>query len=128
LFGEKLKVVVTHRDRLARFGFVLLEYLVSKNGGEVLVLDQDLATPEGELTQDLLAILHHFSCRLHGKRSHQGKKGSNLPDGRTEKPLQEVVRDFQVCLQRNSEALEAPEGIEGEELDAGCKIDSSKPS
>ena len=42
--GEKLKIVVTNRDRLARFGQGLIEYLINKNGGEFLVLDKDMAS------------------------------------------------------------------------------------
>ena len=66
--GDKLDVVVAHRDRLARFGFELIEWLVVQNGGTVLVLNQPDASPESELTEDLLAILHTFSCRMHGLR------------------------------------------------------------
>src|SRR5882724_3751026 len=35
LQGDKLTVVVAHRDRLARFGFDLLEWLIERNGGRV---------------------------------------------------------------------------------------------
>ena len=58
--------VVAHRDRLARFGFELIEWLVVQNGGTVLVLNQSDASPESELTEDLLAILHTFNCRMPG--------------------------------------------------------------
>ena len=68
--GDKLDVVVAHRDRLARFGFELIEWLVRQNGGAVLVLNQPDASPESELTEDLLAILHTFSCRMHGLRRY----------------------------------------------------------
>ena len=34
--GDKLDVVVAQRDRLARFGFELIEWLVQQNGGAVL--------------------------------------------------------------------------------------------
>ena len=44
--GDKLDVVVAHRDRLARFGFELIEWLVVQNGGAVLVLNQSDASPE----------------------------------------------------------------------------------
>ena len=69
--GDKLDVVVAHRDRLARFGFELIEWLVVQNGGTVLVLNQPDASPESELTEDLLAILHTFSCRMHGLRRYR---------------------------------------------------------
>ena len=69
--GDKLTLVVAHRDRLARFGFELIQWLVEQNGGSVLVLNQPDASPESELTEDLLAILHSFSCRMHGLRRYR---------------------------------------------------------
>ena len=69
--GDKLRIVVAHRDRLARFGFELIEWLTHQNGGTILVLNNQDASPESELTQDILAILHTFSCRLHGLRRYR---------------------------------------------------------
>ena len=68
--GDKLQLVVAHRDRLARFGIELLQYLVEQNGGELVVLDNQRHSPEAELTTDLLTILHVFSYRMHGLRSY----------------------------------------------------------
>ena len=64
--GEKLRIVVAHRDRLARFGVEVLQWLAQANGGEIVVLGNQDHSPEQELTEDILAILHTFSCRLHG--------------------------------------------------------------
>ena len=36
--GDKLRIVVAHRDRLARCGFDLIEWLAEQNGGEIVVL------------------------------------------------------------------------------------------
>ena len=90
--GDKLTLVVAHRDRLARFGFELIQWLVQQNGGEVLVLNQPDASPESELTEDLLAILHTFSCRMHGLRRYRAAiaedKGlSRLPAEATHEDL-----------------------------------------
>lgn len=71
LAGDKLTVVVAHRDRLARFGFELIEYLVVARGGEIVVLDNADLSPEQELTQDILSILHVFSCRINGMRKYE---------------------------------------------------------
>ena len=68
--GDKLRIVVAHRDRLARFGFEVLQWLAEANGGEVVVLGNADHSPEQELTEDILAILHTFSCRLHGLRRY----------------------------------------------------------
>ena len=69
--GDKLTLVVAHRDRLARFGFELIQWLVEQNGGNIVVLNQSDASPETELTEDLLAILDTFSCRMHGLRRYR---------------------------------------------------------
>lgn len=71
--GDKLKIVVACRDRLCRFGFELFQFMVEQNGGEIVVLDQTVHCPETELTADLLAILHVFSCRMHSLRSYSKK-------------------------------------------------------
>ena len=73
LRGDKLKIIVACRDRLCRFGFELIQYMVEQNGGEILVLDHTVHCPETELTTDLLSIIHVFSCRMRGLRKY-GKK------------------------------------------------------
>lgn len=71
--GDQFTLVVACRDRLARFGFELFEWLVESNGGKIVVLDNTVHCPESELTADLLSIIHVFSCRMHGLRKY-GKK------------------------------------------------------
>jgi len=81
LQGEKLRVVVAHKDRLARFGFDLIEHLVQRSGGQIVVLHDSAQSPESELTKDLLNILHVFSCRMHGLRRYSKiiKEDPDLP-------------------------------------------------
>jgi len=74
LQGEKLTIVVTYRDRLARFGFDVIEYIASKHGGKIVVLNSIETSPESELVADLTAIITVFSSRLHGLRSYKNKK------------------------------------------------------
>lgn len=69
--GAKLTLVVAHKDRLARFGFDLIKYLVEQNGGELVVLNQTVFSPEQELVHDITSIIHVFSCRLHGLRKYK---------------------------------------------------------
>jgi len=69
--GDKLRLVVAHRDRLARFGFDLIEQLVKHNGGEVVVLHKShQASPAEEIAQDLLAVLGVFAERLPALKEH----------------------------------------------------------
>jgi putative resolvase len=72
LQGDKLTVVVAHRDRLARFGFDLIAWLIERNGGQVVVLSKSAHTsPTDELLQDLLAILSVFAARMDGLRKYR---------------------------------------------------------
>ena len=82
--GDKLRVVVAYRDRLARFGTELIETLLERNGGELVVLNQRDLSPEEELTTDLLAILTVFGARVNGLRRYRKeiKEDTTLP-GRT---------------------------------------------
>lgn len=71
--GEQLEVVVAYKDRLARFGYDLIERVITRTGGRIVVLNEISLSPTEELTQDLLTILHVFSCRLCGIRKYRDK-------------------------------------------------------
>ena len=70
LSGDKLCVVVAHKDRLARFGFELIRHIVEYNSGSVVVLSDDKSSPENELVKDIIAITTVFSARIHGLRKY----------------------------------------------------------
>lgn len=73
--GDIEEVVVTHKDRLCRFGFELIERIISTvSNGKIVVLDKTETSPEKELVNDLLSIITVFSSRLYGLRSHSLKK------------------------------------------------------
>jgi len=88
--GDKLQVVVAHKDRLMRFGFELVEWIVQRSGGEIVVLKQTHLSPEQELTADLLNILHVFSCRLHGLRHYKKQVYKALSDKDAEADIQKM--------------------------------------
>jgi len=69
--GEQLEIVVAYKDRLARFGYDLIERVINRAGGRIVVLNEVSLSPSEELTQDLLTILHVFSCRLCGLRKYR---------------------------------------------------------
>lgn len=73
--GDIGEVVVTHRDRLCRVNFDLIESIIQKySQGKIVVLDKKETSPEEELVGDLLSIITVFSGRLHGLRSHSLKR------------------------------------------------------
>jgi len=83
LQGTIGEVVVAYPDRLCRFGFDLIELLVTKAGGKITVLGNiETKTSEQELADDLLSIVHIFSCRQMGRRSYTHNKiqNSSNPD------------------------------------------------
>ncbi|NEO44759.1 MAG: IS607 family transposase [Moorea sp. SIO4A3] len=80
------QIVVAHKDRRPRFGFELIEWYVKQNGCKVVVLDQSHLSPEREMVEDILAIVHVFSCRLYGLRKYKSaiKEDPSLPGNSTE--------------------------------------------
>jgi len=69
-------VVVAHKDRLCRFAFELVQWVLETNNVELVVLDESICSTEQELAEDLLSIIHVFSCRQIGKRRYK-KEESN---------------------------------------------------
>ena len=66
------KVVISHKDRLTRFGFGYLEtiFKMYNTENEIIKREYDKSLQE-ELTEDLIAIIHHFSMKFYGKRKNQ---------------------------------------------------------
>jgi len=69
--GERIRLVVTYKDRLTRFGFDLFEQIFRYFESEIVVLKQISTSPEDELVQDLLSIIHVFSSRVYGLRKYK---------------------------------------------------------
>jgi putative resolvase len=71
--GELKAVYIAHKDRLCRFGFDLVEQIIVWGGGEIVVANSETLSPNEELVQDLLSIVHCFSSRLYGLRKYKDK-------------------------------------------------------
>lgn len=67
------KIILTHKDRLLRFGSDLLINLAKEFGIETIILNEKTLTFEEELSSDVLEIITVFSARLYGSRSHKNK-------------------------------------------------------
>jgi predicted site-specific integrase-resolvase len=73
--GEVDRLVLTHKDRLLRFGSELVFSLCQQFGVEVVIINRtEDASFEEELASDVLEIITVFSARLYGSRSHKNKK------------------------------------------------------
>lgn len=80
------RLVLTHKDRLLRFGAELIFALCEARNVEVVILNRgEYATFEEDLAKDVLEIITVFSARLYGSRS---RKNKSIIDG-----LKKVVEE-----------------------------------
>jgi len=70
---EVKTLVIAHQDRLCRFGFEWFERLCKQHGCALLILNNESLSPEEEMVQDLMTIVHGFSSRLYGLRNYRKK-------------------------------------------------------
>ena len=69
------RLVLTHKDRLLRFGAELVFALCEARQVEVVIINQgENLSFEEELAQDVLEIITVFSARLYGSPSKKSKK------------------------------------------------------
>jgi predicted site-specific integrase-resolvase len=67
---EISELVVMYKDRLARFGFDLIEMIIKESSdGKIIVVNDN--SPEDELTKDLVSIINVFSAKLNGLRKYK---------------------------------------------------------
>ena len=72
--GKIDTIIISHKDRFVRFGFDWIENLLERlTGVKILVVENIVTTPENELVQDLISIIHVFSCRVYGLRKYKSK-------------------------------------------------------
>ena len=81
--GEVGRLIVAHKDRLVRFGFELIRHLCESRGCELIVVNQMSLSPEKEMVEDMLAIVHTFSCRLYGMRKYEKGLREEFPGAKT---------------------------------------------
>ena len=73
--GKIGRLVITHKDRLLRFGAELVFAICETKNVEVLIINQgEDATFEEDLAKDVLEIITVFSARLYGSRSRKNQK------------------------------------------------------
>lgn len=86
--GQVGRLVITHKDRLLRFGAELVFSICEVKNVEVVILNQgEDASFEEDLAKDVLEIITVFSARLYGSRSRKNQK---LIDG-----VKQAVEDSQ---------------------------------
>ena len=72
--GNKIKtIIITNKDRFIRFGYDWFEKFCEKFNTKIIIVNNETLSPKEELVQDMIAILHMFSCRLYGLRKYKNQ-------------------------------------------------------
>ena len=71
--NEVNTIIITHKDRFIRFGYDWFERFLSKFHVEIIVVNNESLSPQEESIQDIISILHVFSCRIYGLRKYKKK-------------------------------------------------------
>ena len=81
--GEIEKIYITYKDRFVRFGFDWFERFCNHYNCEIVVINNPDTSPQKELVDDLISIIHVFSGRIYGLRKYKKDISSDesLQDG-----------------------------------------------
>jgi len=73
-------LVIENKDRLARFGFEMLEVIFKYFGTKIIVINDKIENKsyEQELTEDLISIIHYFSMKSYSNRRKLNKLKKEL--------------------------------------------------
>ena len=72
--GKISTIIISHKDRFVRFGFDWIADLLERTcGTKIHVIENITTSPEEDLVQDLISIIHVFSCRVYGLRKYKSK-------------------------------------------------------
>src|SRR5690606_36630920 len=77
---EVSEIIITYKDRLTRFAYDLIEWLAEENGCKITVINIKKTSPQQELIEDLMTIIHVFSERLYGLRQYKNKLRKELKE------------------------------------------------
>ena len=72
--GEINELVVAYKDRLCRFGYEIINHLITEySNGKIIILNKADLSPTEEMTRDLVSIINIFSARINGLRKYKKK-------------------------------------------------------
>jgi len=73
-------IIISHKDRFIRFGYDWFERFLSKFEVSFIIVNNESLSPQEELVQDIISILHIFSCRIYGLRKYKNKIRKDITD------------------------------------------------
>jgi excisionase family DNA binding protein len=71
--GEIEILVVSYKDRLARFGFELIEKLIVEYSNGIIKIEnkKEEETPEEEISKDIITIMNVYVAKVNGLRKYK---------------------------------------------------------
>lgn len=68
--GKVKLVVIENKDRLARFGYEIIEGIFKYYGTTILVVNEEIDNKsyEQELTEDLISVIHYFTAKSYSHK------------------------------------------------------------
>jgi excisionase family DNA binding protein len=93
--GEIDELVIAYKDRLARFGFDMIENLIHKySKGKIIIVNREKEkTPMEEVSEDIISIMNVYVAKINGLRKYKTQMEKDLfkiPDERNERNESEV--------------------------------------
>lgn len=76
---EVTRIIVEHKDRLTRFGFVYLEQWMKSRGCSIEVINE-AANDKDDLMQDFVSLVTSFTARLYGLRRSRRRTEKLIKD------------------------------------------------
>ncbi len=71
--NEISTIIITHKDRFIRFGYDWFESFLVKFNVKIIVVNNESLSPQEELVQDIISILHVFGYRIYVLRKYKKK-------------------------------------------------------
>lgn len=71
---EISSITISFKDRLVRFGFEWFQHFCNKHSVKINIINENYLSPEEELVDDLVSIIHVFSSKIYGLRKYSKKE------------------------------------------------------
>jgi putative resolvase len=81
--GEINELVITYKDRLARFGYEMIERLIKEySGGKIIIINKkEEETPTEEITKDIMSIMNVYVAKVNGLRKYKNQIKEEIKKG-----------------------------------------------
>lgn len=63
-------IIISNKDRFVRFGYDWFERFLLSYGVNIIIVNNNKLSPNEELIQDLISIIHIFSCKIYGLKKY----------------------------------------------------------